>query len=104
MVPESPPTGGHGIAFVISPTTDFTHAVASQHLGLFNSTNMGSESNHVVDVELDAMRNPDFQDIDDNHIGLDLNILISTPSAPVSYVSDADGVNRTLCLLSGDQI
>ncbi|CAL1390741.1 unnamed protein product [Linum trigynum] len=104
MVPESPATGGHGIAFVISPTTDFTHAVASQHLGLFNSTNMGSESNHVVAVELDAMRSPEFQDIDDNHVGLDLNTLISTPSAPVSYVSDADGVNRTLRLLSGDRI
>ncbi|CAN1167957.1 L-type lectin-domain containing receptor kinase I.3 [Linum perenne] len=94
MVPESTASGGgHGIAFTISPTTDFTDAVASQHLGLFNSTNMGNSSNHVVAVELDAMRSPEFQDIDDNHVGIDLNT-----------VSDLDGVNRTLRLLSGDRI
>ncbi|CAI0547704.1 unnamed protein product [Linum tenue] len=91
MVPESANTGGHGIAFTISPTTDFSQAVASQHLGLFNTTNMGNASNHVVAVELDAMRSPEFQDIDDNHVGLDLNTLISAASAPVSYVSDSDG-------------
>ncbi|CAI0547700.1 unnamed protein product [Linum tenue] len=104
MVPESANTGGHGIAFTISPTTDFSQAVASQHLGLFNTTNMGNASNHVVAVELDAMRSPEFQDIDDNHVGLDLNTLISAASAPVSYVSDSDGVNRTLRLLSADRI
>ncbi|CAN0854352.1 L-type lectin-domain containing receptor kinase IV.2 [Linum grandiflorum] len=104
MVPQSPNTGGHGIAFVISPTTDFRQAVASQHLGLFNSTNMGNSSNHVVAVELDAMRSPEFQDIDDNHVGVDLNSLISTVSATVSYFSDQDGRNRTLRLLSGDRM
>ncbi|CAN1329232.1 L-type lectin-domain containing receptor kinase IV.2 [Linum perenne] len=105
MVPESTASGGgHGIAFTISPTTDFTDAVASQHLGLFNSTNMGNSSNHVVAVELDAMRSPEFQDIDDNHVGIDLNTLISDSPATVSWVSDLDGVNRTLRLLSGDRI
>ncbi|CAL1404321.1 unnamed protein product [Linum trigynum] len=89
MVPESPSTGGHGIAFVISPTTDFTHAVASQHLGLFNSTNMGSESSHVVVVELDTMRSPELQDIDDNHVELDLNTLISTPSDLSTYLNES---------------
>ncbi|CAN1282722.1 L-type lectin-domain containing receptor kinase IV.2 [Linum perenne] len=96
MVPQSSNTGGHGIAFTISPTTNFSQAVASQHLGLFNTMNMGNSSNHVVAVELDAMRSPEFEDIDDNHVGVDLNTLISTASATVSYVSDQDGRNRTL--------
>ncbi|CAN1282724.1 L-type lectin-domain containing receptor kinase IV.2 [Linum perenne] len=87
MVPQSSNTGGHGIAFTISPTTNFSQAVASQHLGLFNTMNMGNSSNHVVAVELDAMRSPEFEDIDDNHVGVDLNTLISTASATVSYVS-----------------
>ncbi|CAN1282723.1 L-type lectin-domain containing receptor kinase IV.2 [Linum perenne] len=100
MVPQSSNTGGHGIAFTISPTTNFSQAVASQHLGLFNTMNMGNSSNHVVAVELDAMRSPEFEDIDDNHVGVDLNTLISTASATVSYVSDQDGRNRTLRLLS----
>ncbi|CAN1282717.1 L-type lectin-domain containing receptor kinase IV.2 [Linum perenne] len=104
MVPQSSNTGGHGIAFTISPTTNFSQAVASQHLGLFNTMNMGNSSNHVVAVELDAMRSPEFEDIDDNHVGVDLNTLISTASATVSYVSDQDGRNRTLRLLSGDRM
>ncbi|CAN0910785.1 L-type lectin-domain containing receptor kinase IV.1 [Linum grandiflorum] len=104
MVPEAADAGGHGIAFTISPTTDFTYAVASQHLGLFNSTNMGNPTNHIVAVELDAMRSPEFQDINDNHVGIDLDTLISVSPATVSWISDADGVNRTLRLLSGDRI
>ncbi|CAN1167960.1 Putative L-type lectin-domain containing receptor kinase I.4 [Linum perenne] len=50
------------------------------------------------------MRSPEFQDIDDNHVGIDLNTLISVYPATVSWVSDLDGVNRTLRLLSGDRI
>ncbi|CAN1282721.1 L-type lectin-domain containing receptor kinase IV.2 [Linum perenne] len=83
MVPQSSNTGGHGIAFTISPTTNFSQAVASQHLGLFNTMNMGNSSNHVVAVELDAMRSPEFEDIDDNHVGVDLNTLIIAIAAYV---------------------
>ncbi|KAB1225887.1 putative L-type lectin-domain containing receptor kinase I.6 [Morella rubra] len=36
MVPQEPHKGGHGIAFAISPSMDFTHAEAVQYLGLFN--------------------------------------------------------------------
>ncbi|CAL1402006.1 unnamed protein product [Linum trigynum] len=103
MVPQSPNLGGHGLAFLLSPAVDFSHAVASQHLGLFNATTDGASTNHVVAIELDAMRSPEFQDIDNNHVGVDVNSLISIDAAPASYLSP-DGKNLTLQLLSGRPI
>ncbi|CAN1282698.1 L-type lectin-domain containing receptor kinase SIT2 [Linum perenne] len=84
MLPQSPNLGGHGLAFFLSPTVDFTQAVASQHLGLFNATTNGVSRNHVLAIEFDAMRSPEFQDIDNNHVGVDVNSLISIDSAPAS--------------------
>ncbi|CAN1282703.1 L-type lectin-domain containing receptor kinase SIT2 [Linum perenne] len=87
MLPQSPNLGGHGLAFFLSPTVDFTQAVASQHLGLFNATTNGVSRNHVLAIEFDAMRSPEFQDIDNNHVGVDVNSLISIDSAPASFVN-----------------
>ncbi|CAN1282701.1 Probable L-type lectin-domain containing receptor kinase I.5 [Linum perenne] len=100
MLPQSPNLGGHGLAFFLSPTVDFTQAVASQHLGLFNATTNGVSRNHVLAIEFDAMRSPEFQDIDNNHVGVDVNSLISIDSAPASFVNP-DGKNLSLLLLSG---
>nr|DAD29993.1 TPA_asm: hypothetical protein HUJ06_031461 [Nelumbo nucifera] len=57
----------------------------SQFLGLFNITNINNPDNHIVAIELDTIRNPEFSDINDNHIGIDFNGLISSLSAPVAY-------------------
>ncbi|KAA8543839.1 hypothetical protein F0562_021984 [Nyssa sinensis] len=104
MVPELPTFSGHGIAFTISPSMDFKQAVASQHLGLFNSSNNGLSSNHVVAVELDTIKNAEFEDINDNHVGIDVNSLKSIASAPVTYFSDKEGPNKSLVLISGNPI
>ncbi|KAA8535554.1 hypothetical protein F0562_030560 [Nyssa sinensis] len=72
MEPDYPKLGGHGIAFVISPSKDLKGAMPSQYLGLFNSTNDGYSSNHVVAVELDAIPDFEFNDINGNHVGLTL--------------------------------
>jgi hypothetical protein len=101
MVPESPMRGGHGIAFTISPSTDFNGATATQYLGLFNSTTIGLSSNHLLAIELDAIRSPEFGDINDNHVGIDVNNLTSIQSAPASYFSEHGG-NEILQLISGD--
>ncbi|CAN0854354.1 L-type lectin-domain containing receptor kinase IV.2 [Linum grandiflorum] len=103
MLPQSPNLGGHGLAFFLSPTVDFTHAVASQHLGLFNATTDGVAANHVLAIEFDAMRSPEFQDIDNNHVGVDVYSLISIDAAPASFINP-DGKNLTLELLSGKPI
>ena len=101
MVPESPMRGGHGIAFTISPSTEFNGATATQYLGLFNSTTIGLSSNHLLAIELDAIRSPEFGDINDNHVGIDVNNLTSIQSAPASYFSE-NGGNEILQLISGD--
>ncbi|CAN1329234.1 L-type lectin-domain containing receptor kinase IV.2 [Linum perenne] len=103
MVPEAPTLGGHGIAFVISPTPDFEGAIATQYLGLFNSTTIGLPSNHVIAVELDTVQNPEFGDINSNHVGIDINNLTSIRSATAAYFT-GDEEQRELELISGDPI
>ncbi|KAJ8769243.1 hypothetical protein K2173_001833 [Erythroxylum novogranatense] len=104
IVPESPTLGGHGIAFTISPSTNFTGATATQYLGLFNSTSLGLSSNHVFAVELDTVQNPEFRDINDNHAGVDVNSLASIQSAPAAYFSEISGKFEELELISGKPI
>uniref|UniRef100_A0A0E0GUD1 Protein kinase domain-containing protein n=1 Tax=Oryza nivara TaxID=4536 RepID=A0A0E0GUD1_ORYNI len=64
---------GHGIAFAVSSTRDFSGAAAAEYLGLFNrATNGDPASGRVLAVELDTMYTPEFRDIDDNHVGVDV--------------------------------
>ncbi|CAL5334115.1 unnamed protein product [Camellia sinensis] len=99
MVPEITNFSGHGIAFTISPSMDFTQAVVSQYLGLFNSSNNGLTSNHLLAIEFDTIKNLEFNDINDNHVGIDVNGLNSTVSAPVTYYSNSKGINKSLDLI-----
>ncbi|XP_042491190.1 L-type lectin-domain containing receptor kinase IV.2-like [Macadamia integrifolia] len=104
MVSEYPTIGGPGIAFVITPSMKFPGAKAGHYLGLFNETNMRNSSNHVIAVELDSLQNIDVKDIDDNHVGIDINSLISVTSASASYFSDQDHQSHNLTLISGQPL
>ncbi|XP_040992211.1 probable L-type lectin-domain containing receptor kinase I.6 [Juglans microcarpa x Juglans regia] len=100
MVPQEPELGGHGIAFAISPSRSF-NGIASQYLGLLNFSNNGLPSNHVLAIELDPVKSPEFEDID-NHVGIDVNDLRSLESAPAAYYSNEERMNISLELLSGN--
>ncbi|KAJ0021306.1 hypothetical protein Pint_32755 [Pistacia integerrima] len=104
MVPESVNNGGHGIAFVISPSMNFTGAIAGHYLGLFNLANIGKPTNHILAVEVDTVQSPEFYDIDGNHVGIDVNGLVSNESATATYYSNEEGNNKSLLLMSGDPI
>ncbi|KAK2642458.1 hypothetical protein Ddye_024221 [Dipteronia dyeriana] len=104
MVSESVNVSGHGIAFVISQSLDFSEASPGSYLGLFNISNNGLSRNHVFAVELDTVQNSDYKDIDGNHVGIDVNSLISIESASAAYFSDTDGKNESLELASGKPI
>lgn len=104
MVPQEGLLPGHGLSFVISPSTDFSQAASAQHLGLFNSTNDGNPDNHIFAVELDTFKNQEFNDIDDNHVGIDVNSLASIDSAPATYFSESERKNKSLQLNGGDSI
>ncbi|URE34752.1 receptor kinase [Musa troglodytarum] len=91
----------HGVAFVVSPTKDFSRALGSQYPGLFNRSNDGNSSNHVWAIELDTINNPEFQDIDDNHVGIDINSLTSMDSHTAGYYADDTGLFKSLRFSSG---
>ncbi|KAK8664731.1 hypothetical protein V6N13_084509 [Hibiscus sabdariffa] len=78
---------GHGIVFVFMPNTDI-NGTSSQHLGFLNLTNNGDPNNHVFGVEFDVFSNQEFEDINDNHVGIDINSLKSESSNTAGYYRD----------------
>ncbi|XP_068660460.1 L-type lectin-domain containing receptor kinase VII.1-like [Aristolochia californica] len=90
---------GHGLAFLFAPSPGTLNANQAQHLGLFNRTNNNSPENHVFAVEFDVFANPEFGDIDANHVGVDINSLTSVDAHTAGYYPDTDPssfVNLTL--------
>ncbi|KAI3987063.1 hypothetical protein MKX01_036853 [Papaver californicum] len=104
IVPENPGLSGQGFAFVIAPKRELPGARASTYLGLFNSTNNGEKTNHVVAVELDTIFNEDFDNINGEHVGIDINDLRSTKAAPSGYYKDSNGRFCNLSLINGKPI
>ncbi|KAF3448887.1 hypothetical protein FNV43_RR09603 [Rhamnella rubrinervis] len=99
---EYPTLSGHGIAFVISPTRGLPGASPNHYLGLFNENNNGNENNHVVAVELDTIKSIDqFDDINNNHVGIDINGLKSEKVYTAGYHNDKNGEFKNLTLVSG---
>ncbi|KAE8794492.1 L-type lectin-domain containing receptor kinase IV.1-like [Hordeum vulgare] len=101
MVPVYSDQCTDGMTFFISPTKDFSGAQTSQYLGLLNITNDGKSSNHIFAVELDSSQNTEFKDIDDNHVGININSLTSTEARPAGFYDDKNnGVFNSLSLVS----
>lgn len=104
IVPEYPRLGGHGLAFTFAPSPDFIKsALPSQYLGLLNATEVGNFSNHLFAVEFDTVQDFEFGDINDNHVGININSLVSNKSAKAAYFSD-NLVQQDLNLKSGKTI
>ncbi|KAI3958513.1 hypothetical protein MKW92_000602 [Papaver armeniacum] len=88
--------GGHGFAFTISPDK-LLNGFPSPYLGVFNPSDVGNLSNHVFAVEFDTVQDFEFGDIDDNHIGIDIDGLNSTSSVSAAYFAEnSTKVNITL--------
>ncbi|XP_008777366.2 L-type lectin-domain containing receptor kinase S.4-like [Phoenix dactylifera] len=103
IVPEYPTLGGHGLAFVISPTKELKGALPSQYLGLMNATDVGNFSNHLFAVEFDTVQDFEFGDINDNHIGIDIDSMTSNASVSAAYHA-GDGNKIALNLKSGGTV
>ncbi|XP_058099349.1 L-type lectin-domain containing receptor kinase IV.1-like [Magnolia sinica] len=104
IVPGEPNLSGHGIAFVISPSMDFPGSIGGQYMGLFNISNIGNPSNHVFLVELDTIKSPEFEGVDNNHVGIGLNSLKSNTSATAVYYDNEEGKNKSLTIFNGEPI
>ncbi|EOY18076.1 Concanavalin A-like lectin protein kinase family protein [Theobroma cacao] len=102
MVPEYPKLGGHGLAFTLSPSKELS-GFPSQYLGLLNATDNGNSTNHIFAVEFDTVKDLEFGDIDDNHVGINLNSMVSNASASAAYFLE-NSTKQELSLKSGRMI
>ncbi|KAJ8899925.1 hypothetical protein K2173_019630 [Erythroxylum novogranatense] len=102
IVPEYPKLGGHGLAFTISTSKDLK-ALPSQYLGLLNATDEGNFTNHLFAVEFDTVQDFEFGDINDNHVGIDINSMTSNDSAAAAYYTE-DSTKQDLNLKSGKAV
>ncbi|XP_051215209.1 L-type lectin-domain containing receptor kinase SIT2-like [Lolium perenne] len=91
----------HGVAFFVSASKEvLSTALPSQFLGLLNSTDVGNQSAHIFAVELDTIFNAEFRDINSNHVGIDVNSLVSLDSTDAGYYDDGTGRFQNLNLIS----
>lgn len=104
IIPEYEKLGGHGFAFTIAKSKDLNGALPSQYLGLMNSSDVGNFSNHVFAVEFDTVRDFEFGDISDNHIGIDINSMISNASVDASCFNENNSRKEGIRLQSGRRI
>lgn len=72
------------------PSTGIRGASSSQHLGLFNLTNNGNPDNHIFGVEFDTFMNQEFNDVNDNHAGIDVNSLSSVSQHEAGFWEGED--------------
>ncbi|XP_057821358.2 L-type lectin-domain containing receptor kinase SIT2 [Cryptomeria japonica] len=86
LPPSDISLAGDGLAFIIAPHPSQNTALDGLYLGLFdNFTSMGHSYNHLFAVEFDIVQNDEFNDINSNHVGVDLNSLISQKSQSAGY-------------------
>ncbi|KAM3371647.1 hypothetical protein ACQJBY_018838 [Aegilops geniculata] len=85
----------YGLAFVVAPTSNLSAAESGRYLGLLNGTS-GTASHPILAVELDTIMDVEFRDINSNHVGIDVNSLVSQQAKQAGYYSDEDGAFQEL--------
>ncbi|XBI88794.1 hypothetical protein VPH35_026710 [Triticum aestivum] len=92
-----------GIAFFLAASREvFSTASPGQFLGLLNEGNIGNRSARIFAVELDTFKDYELRDINDNHVGVDVDSLVSIDSANAGYYDDGIGMFQNLSLISGN--
>ncbi|KAH7430495.1 hypothetical protein KP509_08G001400, partial [Ceratopteris richardii] len=57
-----------GMAFVIAPTLGGVNGSNQGYIGIFNNETNGKASTRTLAVEFDTYKNPEHEDMDDNHV------------------------------------
>ncbi|KAF7086433.1 hypothetical protein CFC21_089720 [Triticum aestivum] len=89
-----PGVSANGLAFFIAPSRNLSDALPTQYFGILKQQN---NANLFV-IEVDTFQNPDMQDINDNHIGIDINSVFSLPSHAAGFYDDSSGAFKNLTL------
>ncbi|XP_057485322.1 L-type lectin-domain containing receptor kinase S.1-like [Actinidia eriantha] len=101
--PEISTSPGFGLAFVISNTTVPRGALSGQYFGVFDNSSISTAGPLLV-VEFDTGRNPEFNDPDRNHIGIDLNSVESVESQVAGFYNSTTGEFIPIQMHSGSNI
>ncbi|GAY32083.1 hypothetical protein CUMW_000490 [Citrus unshiu] len=97
--------GGHGLAFLLAPSTKLPGAQPEHYLGILNSTNNGEPSNHILIVEFDTVNGfNDKAENQGNHVGIGINTMFSNRSEPASYYINGTDHKEEMTLESGEPI
>ena len=80
--PKTSP-GGEGLSFILAADTTPPQNSDGQWLGIVNASTNGSSQANVVAVEFDTRKSYQ-EDLDDNHVGLDVNTIYSEPQVPLT--------------------
>nr|TKR99151.1 hypothetical protein D5086_0000195400 [Populus alba] len=89
MVPYKNVPPGHGLAFLFVPFTGIQSSISAQYLGFLNRTSGNRSYDHLLGIEFDVIANEEFSDMNENHVGIDVNnSLTSIEAADAGYWPD----------------
>ncbi|XP_073139965.1 L-type lectin-domain containing receptor kinase S.1 isoform X2 [Henckelia pumila] len=93
ILPDIASSPGFGIAFVLCNSTAPPNALVGQYFGLFTSG--ATQSVYpLLAVEFDTGRNPELNDPDGNHVGVDLDSVVSVTNETAGYYNATGGPNN----------
>ncbi|XP_059064915.1 L-type lectin-domain containing receptor kinase SIT2-like [Cryptomeria japonica] len=81
------------MAFIIMPSKSWVRTSPLSIFGFFNLSANGDEPDHRFGIEFDSLETPLFEDIDDNHIGVDFD---GIKSAWIDYENKQQQLNVTM--------
>ncbi|XP_030927569.1 probable L-type lectin-domain containing receptor kinase S.5 [Quercus lobata] len=115
ITPKTSP-GGEGLSFILAADATLPLNSDGQWLGIVNASTNGSSQAKVVAVEFDTKKSYQ-EDLDDNHVGLDVNSIYSktqvsltnlginlSSSSNITATVKYDGKNMTLYVASMEVI
>ncbi|KAG6386543.1 hypothetical protein SASPL_151709 [Salvia splendens] len=101
ILPQIADSPGFGLAFVLSNSTTPPRVVTGQYFGVFSSPPRTVAP--LVAVEFDTGRNTEFNEVNGNHVGVDLNSVLSEATALAGYY-DSDSQFVEIDMRSGQNV